>query len=223
MARLKAKGYKQYTNAQLLFLLRYYDVTVGQNERTKSKLVNKAVNRLHLDQKALDAFWARSDVQADKRHPNNLPKRKSRRKKNTKDDNEDEEGEEDDEDGSADDRYDDEDNHVDDEGGNIEEDLNSSHAGEAAGEELEVELEEELAPPSKATSTDAANTSDNNDATLSEHASSNNTPALTDPAPSLPSDNKAYTEIKQEWRKVLARIQAEADAMIDSEDLEALD
>jgi hypothetical protein len=219
MARLKAKGYKKYTNAQLLFLLRFHKVPVSENERTKNKLVSKAATRLDFDQATLDAFWARSDVQADERHPNNLPKRKSRRKKNTKDDNEDEEDEDEDEDESADDRYDDEDNHVDDEGENIEEDSNSSHAGE----ELEVELEEELAPPPKATSTDAANTSDNNDATLSEHASSNNTPALTDPAPSLPSDNKAYTEIKQEWRKVLARIQAEADAMIDSEDLEALD
>jgi hypothetical protein len=217
MARLKAKGYKKYTNAQLLFLLRFHKVPVSENERTKNKLVSKAATRLDFEQRALDAFWARSDVQADKRHPINLPKRKSRRKKSTGDDNED------DEDESADDRYDDGDNHVDDEGENIEEDSNSSHAAEATGEELEVELEKELAHPLKATSTDAANTSDNNDATLSEHASSNNTPALTDPAPSLPSDNKAYTEIKQEWRKVLARIQAEADAMIDSEDLEALD
>jgi hypothetical protein len=223
MARIKGEGYKKYTNAQLLFLLRFHKVPVSENERTKSKLVSKAATRLDFDQATLDAFWARSDVQADERHPNNLPKRKSRRKKSTGDDNEDEEGEEDDEDESADDRYDDEDNHVDDEGENTEEDSNSSHAAEAAGEELEVELEKELAPPLKATSTDAANTSDNHDATLSEHASSNNTPALTDPAPSLPSDNKAYTEIKQEWRKVLARIQAEADAMIDSEDLEALD
>jgi hypothetical protein len=219
MARLKAKGYKKYTNAQLLFLLRFHKVPVSENERTKNKLANKAATRLDFDQATLDAFWARGDVQADKRHPNNLPKRKSRSKKNTKDDNEDEEGEEADEDESADDRYDDEDNHVDDEGENIEEDSNSSHAGE----ELEVELEEELAPPPKATSTDAANTSDNNGATSSELASSSNTPALTDPAPSLPSDNKAYTEIKQEWRKVFAQIQAEADAMIDSEDLEALD
>jgi hypothetical protein len=219
MARLKARGYKKYTNAQLLFLLRFHKVPVSENERTKNKLVSKAAKRLYFDQATLDAFWARGDVQADKRHPNNLPKRKSRRKKNTKGGNEDEEGEDDDEDESADDRYDDEDNHVDDEGENIEEDSNSSHAGE----ELELELEEELAQPPKATSTDAANTFDNNGATSSELASSGNTPALTDPAPSLPSDNKAYTEIKQEWRKVFARIQAEADAMIDSEDLEALD
>jgi hypothetical protein len=218
MARLKARGYKKYTNAQLLFLLRFHKVPVSENERTKNKLVSKVATRLDFDQATLDAFWARGDVQADKRHPNNLPKRKSRRKKNTKDDNEDEEGEEEDEDESVDDRYDDEDNHVDDEGENIEEDSNSSHAGE----ELELELEEELAQPPKATSTDAANTSDNNGATSSELASSGNTPALTDPAPSLPSDNKAYTEIKQEWRKVFARIQAEADTMIDSEDLEAL-
>jgi hypothetical protein len=223
MARLKAKGYKKYTNAQLLFLLRFHKVPVSENERTKSKLVSKAATRLDFDQATLDAFWARSNVQADQRHPNNLPKRKSRRKKNTKDDNEDEEGEEEDEDESADNRYDDEDNHVDDEGENIEEDSNSSHPAEAVGEELEVELEEELASPPKATSTDAANTSDNNGATSSELASSGNTLALTDPAPSLPSDNKAYTEIKQEWRKVFARIQAEADAMKDSEDLEALD
>jgi hypothetical protein len=219
MARLKAKGYKKYTNAQLLFLLRFHKVPVSGNERTKSKLVSKAATRLDFGQATLDAFWARGDVQADKRHPNNLPKRKSRSKKNTKDDNEDEEGEEADEDESADDRYNDEDNHVDDEGENIEEDSNSSHAGE----ELELELEEDLAQPPKATSTDAANTFDNNGATSSELASSGNTPALTDPAPSLPSDNKAYTEIKQEWRKVFAQIQAEADAMKDSEDLEALD
>jgi hypothetical protein len=62
MARIKGEGYKKYTNAQLLFLLRFHKVPVSENERTKNKLVSKAATRLDFDQATLDAFWARSDV-----------------------------------------------------------------------------------------------------------------------------------------------------------------
>jgi acyl transferase domain-containing protein len=86
-----------HTTDELIYFLRKLETKVGGAERTKSIMVNKVVG-LGMDQAAVNAFWARADVQSDPRNPRNKPTRGSKARHDDTDDDADVDDEEEKED-----------------------------------------------------------------------------------------------------------------------------